>query len=317
VYIAGFSGGARMAFEYARYHPVKGVLMCGAGPTVKSFRELPCPVYMIAGTTDFNFAEMYYNPWKTSGQHNFLADYFKGSHEWPPADKLMEGLLFLIGRSVQGGESLLKLESDELTEDADSLIAMDETLLAVKAAEKAHIFNPNNKAARKLFEKIRTNRKYVRNMLAIESDLALENKINQAYSQASVEQDSIWWTREIRQLSIEITNNSGDRKDHFLRIKGFLGILFYSQLNTLIRSQSDSPQIVQLLAAYRMAEPENPDVYYAYAMYAWKQGDEQLSRKYLKMSLALGFRDTVKLESDFPAAVLHEIVSQEFAKAIH
>ena len=38
VYLAGFSGGARMAFEYARIHTVQGVLMCGAGPSVKFIR---------------------------------------------------------------------------------------------------------------------------------------------------------------------------------------------------------------------------------------------------------------------------------------
>ena len=45
IYLAGFSGGARMAFEYARLRSVQGVIMCGAGPAGYSYEDLPCPVY--------------------------------------------------------------------------------------------------------------------------------------------------------------------------------------------------------------------------------------------------------------------------------
>jgi pimeloyl-ACP methyl ester carboxylesterase len=300
VFIAGFSGGARMAFEYAREHPVKGVLMCGAGPAVSSFQELPCPVYMIAGTTDFNFSETYFNPLSKSVQQSFLADYFRGKHEWPPAEMLKEGLLFLMGHSISGGARLLKQESALLSEKADSLLAKNENLFALKAVEKALIFNPDNKPAKKQLEKIKNDRKFAGNISQIESDLALENRINQAYSIASMEHDSIWWAKEIKQLSLEITNHTGDQKDHYMRIKSFLGILFYSQLNNLIRSQPDNKQIVHMLAAYKMAEPENPDVYYDYALYSSIHGKVQLSRKYLLTALSLGFQDRVKLANDFP-----------------
>jgi hypothetical protein len=308
VFIAGFSGGARMAFEYARKHHVMGVLMCGAGPSVNSYQELPCPVYMIAGTADFNFPEMYYNPLSKSNQQRFLADYFRGRHEWPPADRLKEGLLFLMGRFVRDGERLLKQQSALLAEIADSLLVKDETLFAVKAIEKSLSFNPDNKPAKKLMERIKTNRKYIANIQKIESDLALENKICQAYSEASMKRDSIWWANEIKYLSQEIAGSSGDQKDHFLRIKAFLGILFYSRLNNLIHSQPDNKHIVHLLITYRMAEPDNPDVFYYYALYTWKLGKEKLSKNYMTTALALGFKDYVKLENDFPAEVVNEIL---------
>lgn len=301
VYIAGFSGGARMAFEYARKHPVRGVLMCGTGPAMNSFQELPCKFYMIGGTTDFNFSEMYYNPLKTSGKQKFLADYFRGSHEWPPAETIKNGLLFLMGKSIPDGAHLLKQESAWLSQKADSLMIGNEILFALKAVEKALSFNPENKKAKEQLQEIKNNRKFAADIRRIESDLALESRIDQAYAQASMHRDSTWWTKEIMQLSLEIANSTGDKNDHFLRIKGFLGILFYSRLNTLIRSQPDNKQIVHILAAYRRMEPENPDVYYDYALYTSKQGKEQLSKKYLTIALSLGFKDRVKLERDFPA----------------
>ncbi len=81
-----------------------------------------------------------------------------------------------------------------------------------------------------------------------------------------------------------------------MRIKAFLGILFYSRLNVLIHTQPDNRQIIHMLAVYRKAEPENPDVYYDYALYSLKQGNEKMSLIYLKTALSLGFKDQAKIE---------------------
>jgi hypothetical protein len=313
VYLAGFSGGARMAFEYARMHKVQGVLMCGAGPLVNSFDELPCPVYMIAGTTDFNFSETYYNPLKRSGDQKLISAYFRGIHEWPPADMLYDGVLFLTGKSNPAVDGLLRKESVRLSGKADSMLTKKETFFGLKASELALQFDPKNKTAKKQWEKFKNNPSFQAGITAIESDLKLESRINQAYAEASMTRDSIWWFNELKQLSIEIENNTSSQKDHFMRIKAFLGILFYSRLNVLIHTQPGNGQIIQMLAVYRHAEPGNPDVYYDYALYFLKQGKELLSLSYLRKAHALGFRDRVKLESDFPAALwgkVHSVPSQ-------
>ena len=243
VYIAGFSGGARMAFEYARLRPVQGVLMCGAGPSVNSLEELPCPVYMIAGTTDFNFSETYYNPLKRSGQPKLVAGYFRGIHEWPPAGMLKEGLLFLMGKSISGGDALLKHEAMLLLEKTDSMLTAKETFFALKASELAIQFDPQNTTAKKQWDAFKNNPEFQGDIAEIESDLMLESRINQAYAEASMTRDSIWWFNEMKQLSTEISNSQAARKDHFMRIKAFLGILFYSRLNALIHSQPGNGQI--------------------------------------------------------------------------
>jgi len=300
IYIAGFSGGARMAYEYAKNHSLKGLLMCGAGPQANSFEELACPVYMITGTSDFNFAETYYNPLRTFRKKQFFTDYFRGSHEWPPDENLEDAFFYLIGKSYRDGEDLLKKESNLFCRKTDSLMVINEYFFALKAVEKALLFNPENSKAKKQLKKIRNNNEIVKSIKQIESDIVLERKISQAYTNASLDQDSIWWSNEIKQLSIEIANAKGDKKDHFLRIKGFLGILFYSQLNNLIRSQPGNRQIAHILAAYKMIEPENPDVFYNYALYESKLGNDQQSVNYLNMALSLGFKDHSKLKRDFP-----------------
>ena len=310
VYIAGFSGGARMAFDYARVHAIQGVLMCGAGPSVNSYEGMPCPVYMIAGTTDFNFSETFYNPLKRSGQPQLMSGYFRGIHEWPPAEMLYDGLLFLTGKAISGGDVLLKKESARLSDRADSMLIKNETFFALKACELALQFDPQNKAAKKQWEEFKNNPRFQGDIIKIESDLILESRINQAYAEASMTRDSSWWFNELKQLSSEIANNKAAQKDHFLRIKAFLGILFYSRLNVLIHSQPGNGQIIQILAAYRQAEPENPDVYYDFALYYLKKGHEKMSLNFLKTALSLGFKDQAKMGNDFPASLLTKVKNE-------
>ncbi len=257
IYLAGFSGGARMAYEYARLHSVQGVIMCGAGPSGYTYKELPCPVFMIAGTTDFNFSETYYNPLKRSGQLNLVSGYFRGIHEWPPADMLNQGLLFLMGKSVPGGTDLLRLKSVQLSSKADSLLAKKETFFALKAIELALAFDAKNTTAKKQWEEFENNPVYQADIAGLESDLALETRINQAYAQASMTKDSTWWFNELETvIRLNWITTWECKKDHFMRIKAFLGILFYSRLNTLIHSQPDNGQIIHILAAYRKANPK-------------------------------------------------------------
>ena len=311
IYLAGFSGGARMALEFAQMHTVKGVLMCGAGPTTDLLQRLPCPVYMISGTTDFNFSETYYNPLKMEGRRPYITDYFRGTHEWPPEENLKEGLLFLISGSSSTDRKRLEMESDKLSAKADSFMQDNDALFALKSVEKSLAFNPKNKRAKKQQEAFRKNNNIIHGMERLETYMDQEGRISQAYAKASMEKDSVWWFRELEELSREIERNTGDKKDHFMRIKGFLGILFYSRLNELIRGQSGNDRIIHLLAAYKMAEPENPDVYYDYALFAAKQNKEQVARKYLIRASTLGFKDVKKLNADFPPGIANVLLSQE------
>lgn len=81
IILAGFSGGARMAYSFSVKYQVKGLMMCGAGPG----RQMPsCPLYMIAGMGDFIFAEQYVRPDITSLKEvHKTSAFFHGVHEWP------------------------------------------------------------------------------------------------------------------------------------------------------------------------------------------------------------------------------------------
>jgi len=194
----------------------------------------------------------------------------------------------------------MKAASRLLSNKADSLMDLHEILFGIKAAEKALVFDPSNRMAKKIDRKIKEDTRIKQNISQLESDLNLERKIGQAYAQASFRHDSIWWTKEISQLLKKIDESEGEQKDHFLRIKAFLGILYYSRLNSMLSSDPANGQIENLLPAYRLIEPDNPDVYFDYALYEQLKGNDPKSRYYLNKSLALGFKDKAKLQSAFP-----------------
>lgn len=299
VYIAGFSGGARMAYAYALHHPVKGVLMCGAGPSGNSSQTLPFRLYMISGTTDFNFAEQYYNPLKKTPELNYFTDFFRGKHEWPSPSLIEDGLLYLMAEEIQGGTQILRNKAASLENMADSLENTGNHFFAIKSIEKAILFDPDNKA---LHKRLKAFEKSAGSGLAgLENNLAMENKAFRAYSEAILRHDSLWWFNEIRQLDRKINNTEGEEQDHLLRIRAFLGVMFYSMANRMIRSH-EGEIVPHLLAAYRCLEPENPDVYYFYALFSLLSGNKADARAYLEKSLSMGFNDPVWM-SDFPPGI--------------
>lgn len=297
IFLAGFSGGARMALDYARQYPVNGVLMCGAGPGTGSFNDLPSKVYMISGSTDFNFSEMYYNPIRVSGGEKFMSDYFRGKHEWPPAANLENGLTWLMAGE---NKELAKEHSAYLVNKADSLLAQNETLFGLKALENAMALDGKNKTAAQKHSEIASSRKIEDNLDLLERNLFVERRIGQAYVEAMVDKDSLFWFNEISDLSKQIAGSKGEENDHYQRIKAFLGIMFFSRVNALLRSDPLNKQTAVLLAAYRNLEPENPDVYYDLALYEKNLNHHQKSQQYLKKAISLGFKDQLKLKSDFP-----------------
>ncbi len=298
VYILGFSGGARMAYSYSVTHRVTGIIMCSAAPPANA--PISCPVYVISGTADFNFAETYKNPLNPGLSSPYKTDYFEGTHAWPPSRHLEDALLYMMRSSVPDYENIAHQKARVLKQQSDSLVSEGGYLLAWKALEKAKVFDSGNKKIRKSFLNLKKDKECRLAISGIESDLMAENSIFQSYGQAMLKNDSVWWKNTIAELKTKINAARGSEKDHLMRIKGFLGIAFYSQLNFMLSSESYPSQVQNILAAYRIAEPDNPDVYYAYARFAQKQHQPEKAQAFLSKALSLGFTDHERMKTDFP-----------------
>jgi predicted esterase len=100
MYVAGFSGGARLALAWARNGRIAGVIACGAGfgaPAIP--KEVPFRIYATAGVDDFNYDEVYAMSRDLSRQgvsQRFAQ--FLGGHDWLPETLTGEALDFLSER---------------------------------------------------------------------------------------------------------------------------------------------------------------------------------------------------------------------------
>lgn len=297
IILAGFSGGARMAQYFTLKYPVKGLLICGAGPG----QQLPsCPVYMIAGMGDFNFGEQYIRPNIASfSNKQMTSSFFHGVHEWPEPGHLADALLFLL-RDREDIAKLRRSRSMELLQAADSLATVGDQLMAWQALEKAAKIAVNKSVKKKAIKKgndLLENVDFQQAIQALENDLKTEQKLQQAYAQAMNIKDFSWWKKELTLLDKKLkTSSNGIITDHYQRIRGFIGILFYSRINSLIKSDPDNPQLKTMLESYAFAEPENPDPYYFMALYARFHDDYDACIKNRNRAIELGFTDQEKLK---------------------
>lgn len=297
IILAGFSGGARMAYYFSVKYQVKGLIMCGAGP---GQQPPSCPLYMIAGMGDFNFAEQYTPPGIASFSDEQKASiFFHGVHEWPESGQLADALLFLL-RDSENMVKLRQSRSMELLRVSDSLAKLGDQLMAWQALEKAAKIaedKSDRKRAVKRGEHLLKNDNFQELTQNLENNLKTEQKMQQAFAQAMSTKDFSWWKKELTLLDKKLkANNNGIEEDHYLRIKGFIGILFYSRINKLINSDPDNPQLETMLQSYAFAEPENPDPYYFIALYSRLHGDHDACIENRNRALRLGFSDQEKLK---------------------
>jgi dienelactone hydrolase len=106
IYAAGFSGGARVALDWARNGSIAGVIACGAGFGPPSPQEPPGPpkqipflLFATAGWDDFNHDELYRLSRELARRnvpHRFAE--FEGGHDWLPAALTAEAFDFFLGR---------------------------------------------------------------------------------------------------------------------------------------------------------------------------------------------------------------------------
>jgi predicted esterase len=104
IYVAGMSGGARVAFSVAlgTRPQVAGVIASSAGyPDGKLRKTLPFPVFATAGTEDFNHLEMRQLDGALTSPHHLTV--FEGGHVWLPAGVAVEAVEWMELQAMKGG----------------------------------------------------------------------------------------------------------------------------------------------------------------------------------------------------------------------
>ena len=105
IFLSGFSGGARMALNFALNNPSQGVIMMGAGLGNQT-QSFPFPLAMISGVQDFNFLEQYYPINSPQVQNpNIITLHWQGKHEWPDSSTIADAVSFVLYTSSDISEA--------------------------------------------------------------------------------------------------------------------------------------------------------------------------------------------------------------------
>jgi hypothetical protein len=316
IYIAGFSGGARMAIEYAGSHSISGIFVSGALANKDQISSMRIPIFSLIGLADFNFpeaAEYVLSPENTP--KNLMIEISDLKHEWPSSQDIVRGLGFLIFKGVDkknsctvNDETIAKFEVT-VSNYIDTLFLNNE-LIKSEEIIRNYLSLPDqkdNKIFTRQYEVLKSKKSYTIEMQDLNKSLQFEMKVRQAYYNALLTKDILWWDNEVKELNIQLNNSNGKYTLFaFKRIKAFLGILCYSECRKALQS-NDMKTASKVLGLYKLIEPTNPDMFFYSAMYSLKSKKNEVAINQLRESLNKGFSDTILMRQNFPAAILERV----------
>jgi len=292
LFIAGFSGGARMAFQYALSNSAAGVLMCGAGINMKNIESLKFPSAMIIGTHDFNFIEQYYSPYSEVVTNNkVLTLLFEGTHEWPPEDNILTAMIFLFQKNgINSGKQI-----SDYKIQADDCLNNKEYFKAFKSYEAYYKMcnDEEKKSAETALNNLLNNLSFKSFIKQYQASLQKEIDRNNKYIQLLNKNDLSFWHDEVLKINHLKKSENALEAASYARTKAYLGIAMYSFVNREITNPW-SKTVDKYLKIYEMLEPENSDLWFFKSVREKQKNNSALSEKYLKRAFAFGFKDSIK-----------------------
>ena len=129
----------------------------------------------------------------------------------------------------------------------------------------------------------------------LRESIRFELKVRDSYYKELAAKDINWWKHEIDDLNNHIANekNKFDALA-YKRIKAFIGIMCYSITNTALQN-NDLQSAARILPVYAYLEPENPDMFYFFALYNKLTENSVASQEYLQKAIEAGFSDNEKI----------------------
>ena len=304
IFLAGFSGGARMASLAAVYQQgIAGVIACGAGMDPSLLSSAPAFAFTgIAGLQDMNYSELMALKDKMKScriPNQFLV--FEGKHEWPPVNTMEDGLLFVL---LKNHRRLSLCEKDQLIQMAD--VRLRQAIDSVAGKDLLQWLRKEQNYVNYLKElkdvtlhisrvdsllRLAEVQKAIREeQLLLQREEAYKKKLQEAF----INQPEEWWDNETRRLKENIRTLPPAESLMYQRILAYASLLSYSYVNHAFSSRNPHAAL-QGLRIYHRVDPGNPDCAYFYACYyAWQKNYPEMMNA-LREAIDKGFNDRDKI----------------------
>ena len=320
IYIAGFSGGARMALIYAQNHKIEGVLACGALSSPDQLSAINAPIYALTGMADFNFPEIARYIFDEANKPlNLRLEIAGEMHEWPDSVNIYRaiGSLILSANQPATGCFQKKMVLKEFASTNNKLIDSlykNNLLINARLVCENMLKIPNLTEKKKFssfLANINKDPRLQSELTQLKRSLDFEFKVRDAYYTAFNSKDSEWWKNEIGSLNKKIASTTDIyMKYAYRRIKAFLGIVCYSVTNNSLRTDNLATA-AKTLQIYKLIEPDNPDMLYFSSLYALKTGNKKVIKEYLQQAVKNGFEDMELIRKEFPEEYAREILERK------
>ncbi len=253
MYVAGFSGGARLASAIAVLTDrFVGVIACGAGlsadpshiPSVQSFAYVG-----ICGNEDMNYREMLNNKGflEKTGLKNTLITY-NGEHRWPPKDQINKAFRWLSIATDTHKESWVTNFNAEYQE-ADLLKANNEQLLAAENYDRLLRFYSSHfslDTVKTSYLTLTGSKPYKTEVKALQMALAKEDEWSKRLFdrfnkdiQSPKSVNMSWWRKEFEKLKKLEEKGAKQQKKMIKRLRFSLFAAAYSRGNPNLYSSNN------------------------------------------------------------------------------
>jgi len=309
IYVAGFSGGARVAGNLAIQNAdIAGVISCAAGISTNQPLQRRFDYVGIVGTFDFNHNEMIHTDEmleQNGFQHQLLT--FNGKHTWPPTADFETAILWLQAnaiiekRQTQNDTifSLLERNYEKQISAAGKAkdIIKEERLLA-GLIKTVHDKAVDGTALIEELSKLKTTQEYKTALETQQQILQEEQNQQHALAQEFTLHDDKWWEAKIAELK----HNSSKAKTQqeaqmYQRLINFLGLICYMNIDHALNI-NDISNVPGYLKVFKTADPQNPDYAYLSAIYYMKQNNSQQAIASLHAAASLGYDDITQLQAN-------------------
>jgi dienelactone hydrolase len=320
IYLAGFSGGARVALNLGLAdNSVAGVIANSAGfdPANAPLRD-GFVVYGLAGDEDFNLLEQKRTE-KNLQQYPSLIHQlaeFNGKHEWAPLERMRDAFIFL-----ECAARYKKISTATNTNVEDAYQSLENQLkktkdkkLRLKLLQNTSGFSLAgicSKAIQREAESV-SKSDFAKQLFAEEEKADAEETVLQNnYAQKVFTESADFWNATVANWEATPKNNSKYKLN--CRLQSYISMVVYISLqspegkqNVLLREK--------LLLIYELVDPKNSEWAYLKAVLRAQQGNREEALRLLNECVKLNFNDKQRVnnqsefssllfESGFPSSL--------------
>jgi hypothetical protein len=297
-YVAGFSGGAKVALHAANgLSELKGVLYSGAASLSSTPRK---PMFGFAGNMDMNLADLVQFDASLPTEVPHFLKFWNGKHEWPVAEVFNSGLEWIKIKENVGFGALEKRRTDLQFKARRTNNLLEKEALLLEAKFLGHELSRKDLDNSDL-DILRTRPAFVAAKTALNQELTDELALKDFYSPAFFDKDINWWGKEISELKAHKKHKSGNLQD---RVLGFFSLASYSLANKALQEQ-DEKLASKILEIYQLSDPQNNEQAYLRAVLAARMGQDIPVFESLREAKTLGFKDKPR--------ILQQLEFQKFA----